>query len=167
VREFSYYTERIDGVELEKPLPDKRHAVIQNYLLVLFAQTLPWPYRALPELTVVCGQDRLVPNIVVLHRNARFTAGELADPPILAVAIAAPGQTLPALLDKGGRLAGTLELTCWIILPEQRKALRLLGIPGSKVPSVMQDAAIALKADLSPYQRLTVPVADLWNALEE
>lgn len=120
--EPAYHKELIDGREVEKPLPKKLHAFIQTFLAATFSARLPKAYRAATELNVLCGQDRIVPDVTVMERSARYENGELADPPALAVEIMSPGQTLSDLLVRCERLhkAGTPQ--CWIIWPEKRQA---------------------------------------------
>ena len=88
----------------------------------ILARHVPPPYQALPELNVLCGEDRLVPDISVVQRSARYENGDLADPPVLAVEIKSPGQGLSDLFNKCERLhkAGTPQ--CWVIWPERRQA---------------------------------------------
>ena len=118
----AYHKELIDGREVQKPLPKKLHAFAETFLLVDLANRLPKPYEALLELNTICGQDRLVPDIIVTERSARYLDGDLADPPMLAVEIMSPEQPLSDLLDRCERLhkAGTPQ--CWIIWPEKRRA---------------------------------------------
>jgi hypothetical protein len=82
-----YHTERIDGQEIEKPLPKKLHAIIQSYIMIAAAALLSRAsYRVLAELNVLCGhdhQDRLVPDITIALRSATYLAGDLVDPAVL------------------------------------------------------------------------------------
>ena len=117
-----YHFERIDGREVEKPLPKKLHAFIQEYLCFYFRVNLPAFLRAAPELNVLCAEDRLVPDVTVMMRSARYLDGDLAEPPVLAVEILSPGQTVGDLFGKADRLLKAGTATCWIIWPENRKA---------------------------------------------
>jgi len=102
--EPAYHTELIDGCEVEKPLPKNLHAFIQTFLGAALLARLPRRYRAATELNVLCGADRLVPDVTVMERSARYENGDLADPPVLAVEIMSPGQTLSDLVDRCERL---------------------------------------------------------------
>jgi Uma2 family endonuclease len=125
-----YHVELIDGREIEKPLPRKLHVLIQTYLLlVLNRNLLPKQYQALPELNVLTNgqtpegrREYVVPDVVVVARTAQYKDGDLAEPPIWAVEIFSPGQTIGDLLERAGRL---LKLGCplvWVIWPEKRRA---------------------------------------------
>ena len=52
---FRYHTEIIRGVEIEKPLPEKWHALVQKFLLLWLERELPPDYQCLPELNVICA----------------------------------------------------------------------------------------------------------------
>ncbi len=71
VRDFGYHTEQIDGVEVEKPLPKKLHAIIENYSLILLAHSAK-PYRSAP------GTERAL-------RPRPASAGQLRSESIRAI----------------------------------------------------------------------------------
>ena len=79
-------------------------------------------YRVLSELNVLCGDDRLVPDITVARRNAKYRDGDLADPASLCIEIFSPGQTFSTLLDRAERLVKAGTPVCWLIWPERRQA---------------------------------------------
>jgi Uma2 family endonuclease len=156
--EPGYHTELIDGCKVEKPLPKNLHAFIQTFLAVVFTARLPKRYRAGTELNVLCGKDRLVPDVTVMERSARYENGDLADPLILAVEIMSPGRTLSQLLDRCERLhrAGTPQ--CWIIWPERRQAWTYL--PGS-----FTEVSEHLTAALSEGS-IEVSLDEMWAELD-
>ncbi|MGA8025761.1 MAG: Uma2 family endonuclease [Bryobacteraceae bacterium] len=156
---YDYHTELIDGVEVEKPLPKNLHAFIQTYLIAFLTQTLPKNYRVASELNVICGKDRLVPDVTVIERMARYEDGDLADSPLLAVEIMSPGQTFASLLDKCKRLLNTGTQTCWMIWPERREAWKLTNA------DALQEAVTTLGADL-PHYKIRMPLTDLWAELD-
>jgi Uma2 family endonuclease len=143
-------------------LPNKRHAIIQNFLLIRFAQLLPKSYRSLPELNVLCGADRIVPDITVFRRGASFIDGDLANPPALVIEIASPGQTSDDLKDKCFRLVRSHpSAECWIILPEKRQAGRIFG---QTVDLPLETEAITSN---NLPDGLSVSLAEMWAALDE
>src|SRR5581483_7378335 len=120
-----YHLELIDGREIEKPLPEKLHAIIQSYLSRALGSSLPRAVQVLSELNVLCGrnhEDRLVPDITIAARNAAYRDGDLLDSAILCVEILSPGQALSNLFDKAERLLIAGTPVCWIIWPESRQA---------------------------------------------
>lgn len=119
VSEPIYHTELIDGHEIEKPLPNKLHALIQRYLMLLLNRDLHSGLLALSELNVLPGQMApdgrqgcLVPAIVVTTRAARYEDGALAEPPLWAVEILSSGQTISDLFARAQRL---LNLGCPLV----------------------------------------------------
>jgi Uma2 family endonuclease len=118
-----YHIERIDGREIEKPTPKKLHAFVMSALMAeLFKHDLS-DLVVLPALDVLVGNgDRIVPDIVIVRRDAKYDNGMLAEPAMLAVEIMSSGQTFGNLLDKCDRLHRAGTARCWVIWPEKRKA---------------------------------------------
>ena len=156
--EPTYHTELIDGCEVEKPLPKNLHAFIQTFLGAVLLARLRRRYRAATELNVLCGADRLVPDVTVMERSARYENGDLADPPVLAIEIMSPGQTLSNLLDRCERLhkAGTSQ--CWIVWPEQRQAWMF-------TPVSLEAAKENLTVSLGDSS-LEISLAEIWSELD-
>jgi Uma2 family endonuclease len=154
----TYHTELIDGREVEKPLPKNLHAFIQTFLAAAFLARLPRRYRAATELNVLCGPDRVVPDVTVMERSARYENGDLADPPVLAVEIMSPGQTLSDLVDRCERLhkAGTPQ--CWIVWPERRQAWTF-------TPVSFEAANENLTASLDQTV-IEISLAEMWRELD-
>lgn len=158
--EPAYHLERIDGREVQKPSPKKLHAFIEGYLISVLSRDLPKRYRVGPELNVLCGQDRLVPDVTVVERNARYEDGDLADPPQLAVEILSPGETVGQLFDKADRLVRSGCPVCWIVWPEHRQAWMYFA-------DRMIEATETLTASLSDGSRIEVKLAEMWAELED
>jgi Uma2 family endonuclease len=154
----AYHKELIDGREIEKPLPKNLHAFIQTYLAAMFLTRLPRRYRAGTELNVLCGSDRLVPDVTVMERSARYENGDLADPPVLAVEIMSPGQTLSDLIDRCERLHKAGAPQCWIIWPETRQAWTF-------TPVSLEAAKEKLIASLSESP-IEIDLAEMWAELD-
>ena len=156
--EAAYHKELIDGHEVEKPLPKNLHAFIQTFLAATFSARLPRRYRAATELNVLCGPDRLIPDITVMERSARYEDGDLADAPALAVEIMSPGQTLSDLVDRCERLhkAGTPQ--CWIIWPERRQAWMFTPV---SFDAVKENLTASLGED-----SIEINLAEMWSELD-
>ena len=157
--EPAYHLERIDGREIQKPLPKKLHAFIEGYLIIVLSRILPKRYMAAPELNVLCGGDRLVPDVTVMERSARYDDGDLADPPQLAIEIMSPGQTVGQLLDKADRLVRAGAPACWVIWPERRQAWVYSA-------ASMIEANETLTASLNDGSRIEVKLAEMWAELD-
>lgn len=159
ITEPAYHLERIDGHEIQKPLPKKLHALIERYLILALSRDLPKRYLAAPELNVLCGEDRLVPDVSVVERDARYEDGDLADPPQLAIEIMSPGQTVGQLFDKAERLVRADCPVCWVIWPERRQAWMYST-------NRMMEATEILAASLSDDSRIEVNLAEMWAELD-
>lgn len=155
----SYHLELIDGREVEKPLPKKLHAFVQSYLIFVLSRDLPRKYRCAPELNVLCGKDRLVPDVTVMDRDARYIDVDLADPPVVAIEILSPVQTIGQLFDRADRLVRAGAPVCWMIWPERRKAWLYSA-------EDVVEARDSLTAALPGDATLAVPLADLWAELD-
>jgi Uma2 family endonuclease len=152
----AYHLERIDGREIQKPLPKKLHAFVQSYLISILSVNTQPKVRILSELNVLCGEDRVIPDVTVVRRNARYIDGDLADPAILAVEILSPGQPLSILIDKAERLIKAGTPMCWIIWPERRQAWMFSG-----------DALREAGETLTAGNAIEVSLAAMWADLDE
>jgi len=124
-----YHVELIDGREIEKPLPKKLHSLIERYLILALSRLLPSRYIVAPELNVLTGglttdgrREYVVPDLVVVDRQAKYEDGDLAEPPLWAVEILSPGQTIGDLFIRAERLLKLGTPLVWVIWPERRKA---------------------------------------------
>ncbi len=120
---------------------------------------MPAHFLAGCELNVLCGPDRLVPDVVVVAKDAGYTDGDLADPPLLAVEILSRGQTIGNLFDKAERMVRAGTPICWILWPERRTAWEFSA----------QDFAEkreSLTAEMPDKTRIEVSLADIWAALD-
>jgi len=155
-----YHVERIDGREIQKPVPKKLHSVIQDYMGRKLAEKIPDSCQVLPELNVICGEDRLVPEITVASRSARCIDGDLADPAVLCVEIMSPGQTLSNIFDKAERLLNSGLPICWIVWPERRQAW-------AYTVGGLSEAIDALTAEMPDGPApVTISTADMWGSLD-
>ncbi len=157
--EPTYHTELIDGREIQKPLPKNLHSFAQTYLIGFFLRTLSNRYRVISELNVLCGPDRLVPDVTVAFRNARYQDGDLADPAILCIEILSPGQTVGELFEKTDRILKAGTPLCWIIWPERRKAWMY------SLQDLME-ATDTLRVALENVDNLAVSLPELWRELD-
>ena len=155
----AYHTELIDGLEIEKPLPKNLHAFIQTFLIQWFGRELPRQYRVASELNVLCGKDRMVPDVTVVLRNARYLDGDLADPALVAVEILSPGQTIGNLFDKADRIVRAGTPVCWVIWPERRQAWQYTA-------QELAEAKQQLCASLVGGDAVAVNLSELWEALD-
>jgi Uma2 family endonuclease len=113
----------------------------------------------MPELNVLCGPDRVVPDVTVAFRNARYQDGDLADPALLCVEILSPGQTVGDLFDKADRILKAGTPLCWIIWPERRKAW-MYSLKD------LVEATDTLSVALDEPDRVDIPLSEMWQELD-
>lgn len=154
-----YHAELIDGLEVVKPLAKKLHALIQSYLIGLFRLRVPKTYQVLSELNVLCSSDRLVPDVIIAHRDARYVDGDLADPPLFAVEIMSPGQSLSNIVDKAERICAAGTPRCWVIWPERRQSWLLSQ-------EQFAEAADPLRIPLSEGEYIEAGLKEMWAELD-
>lgn len=157
----AYHLELIDGREIEKPVPKELHAIIQTFLIeALRIRLSKQKYRVLSELNVLCGDDRLVPDITVARRNAKYRDGDLADPALLCIEIFSPGQTFSSLIDRVERLLRAGTPLCWLIWPERRQAWMYTA-------ERLSEAGEKLTASVGDEDSMEISVAEMWAELDD
>jgi len=120
--------EFVDGRIEERNLGEKEHSIIQRYLTVLFAiKRAEWGVEVFPELrTQTKARNFRVPDVLVVRAGERFER-YVTQPPLIAIEILSPEDTLRAMQSKAAeyRLFGVENI--WIIDPEPRIAYRYAG----------------------------------------
>lgn len=139
-------------------MPKKHYWLIQSYLIVKLASLAGKRVRIGAEANVLCGEDRLVPDVIVVDRNARYLDGDLAEPPVLAVEILSPGQSIGTLFDKAYRLLKAGTPCCWVIWPENRQAW-ICKLDG------LEQAVECLQAAL-PEGSFQISLSEMWSELD-
>jgi Uma2 family endonuclease len=123
-----YHVEFLDGEKREKPWPKKLHSRIQRYLILKLAVLLPQGFEVMPELNVLTGRtangrrEYVVPDVQVVGSSAQYEDGDLADPPVLAVEILSPGQTITDMFVRADHVMQIGAVNTWVIWPEKRRA---------------------------------------------
>jgi Uma2 family endonuclease len=134
-----YHVERIHGQEIQKPLPKRRHALVQTRIIIALAK---WSgdlnLEVLTEIDVfTVGDDWVIPDLAVARANAKYRDGKLAEGAELAVEIMSPGQTIGQLFDKCELLHAGGTRHCWVLWPQKRSAWEYpaggLPLPASDV----------------------------------
>ncbi len=165
-----YHREFIDGVQIEKPSPKRPHWVTQSFLIQWLGRTLTDKnFDVMPEANVICGSDRLVPDIAVAPMNACYVDGDLVDPLTLAVEIMSPGQTLVDITDKCNRLLRAGTQICWIIWPEKRLGWNYSIVDLDKVSAqtgISHNLIFGYENDGIVNGVESLPIADLWAELD-
>jgi Uma2 family endonuclease len=113
--------EYVDGRIEERNLGEKEHSIIQRYLTVLFAiRRAEWGVEVYPELrTQIASRNFRVPDVLVVRAGESFER-YLKHPPLVAIEILSPEDTLRAMQEKAAQYRTFGIENIWIVDPEPR-----------------------------------------------
>lgn len=117
--------EYVDGRIEERNLGEKEHSIIQRYLTVLFAiKRGEWGVEVFPELRTQTESRRFrVPDVLVTRTGDKFDR-YLTHPPLIAIEILSPEDSLRFMREKASEYRGFGIENIWVIDPEPRVAYR-------------------------------------------
>ncbi|MDE3186593.1 MAG: Uma2 family endonuclease [Acidobacteriota bacterium] len=117
--------EFVDGRIEERNLGEKEHSIIQRYLTFLFMlNRAEWGVEVFPELRTQTEARRFrVPDVLVVRAGQKFER-YLTQPPLIAIEILSPEDTLRAMQGKAAEYRSFGIEHIWIIDPEPRIAYR-------------------------------------------
>jgi Uma2 family endonuclease len=117
--------EFVDGRIEERNLGEKEHSLIQRYLTFLFMlKREEWGVEVFPELrTQTAARNFRVPDVLVVRKGDSFER-YITRPPLIAVEILSPEDTLRAIQGKAAEYRSFGIENIWIIDPEPRLAYR-------------------------------------------
>jgi Uma2 family endonuclease len=117
--------EFVDGRIEERNLGEKEHSIIQRCLTVLFAlKRAEWGVEVFPELrTQIAATNFRVPDVLVVRAGESFER-YVTSPPLIAIEILSPEDSLRAMLEKAAQYRRFGIENIWIIDPEPRLAYR-------------------------------------------
>jgi Uma2 family endonuclease len=117
--------EFVDGRIEERNLGEKEHSIIQRYLTVLFAiKRAEWGVEVFPELrTQIAARNFRVPDVLVVRTGESFEH-YLKHPPLIAVEILSPEDTLTKMQEKAAQYRTFGIENIWLIDPEPRLAYK-------------------------------------------
>ncbi|MGB8261019.1 MAG: Uma2 family endonuclease [Terracidiphilus sp.] len=115
--------ELVDGRIEERNLGEKDHSILQRYLTVLFAiKRAEWRVEVFPELrTQVAATSFRVPDVLVVRAGESF-GRFLKHPPLIAVEILSPEDTLRNMQEKFAQYLRFGVQNIWIVDPGPRLA---------------------------------------------
>jgi Uma2 family endonuclease len=120
--------EFVEGRIEERHVGEKEHSILQRYLTFLFMlHRAEWGVEVYPELRTQTRAARFrVPDVLVVRAEERFER-YLTTPPLIAIEILSPEDSLRAMLTKAAeyRQFGVEHL--WILDPATRKAYGYTG----------------------------------------
>ncbi len=117
--------EYVDGRIEKRNLGEKEHSIIQRYLTVLFAiKRGEWGVEVFPELRTQTQTRRFrVPDVLVVRSNKKFDR-YVTEPPLIAIEILSPEDTLRAMQQKAAEYREFGVEHIWVTDPEPRLAYR-------------------------------------------
>jgi len=117
--------EFVDGRIEERNLGEKEHSIIQRYLTFLFVlRRDEWKVEVFPELRTQTQSRRFrVPDVSVVRAGEGFDR-YLTRPPLIAIEILSPEDTLRAMQGKTVEYRAFGVEDIWLIDPEPRLAYR-------------------------------------------
>jgi Uma2 family endonuclease len=120
--------EYVDGHIEERNLGEKEHSILQRFLTVLFAiKRNEWGVEVYPELRTQTQARRFrVPDVLVMRKSDQFER-YVKTPPLIAVEILSPEDTLRAMQEKAAEYRQFGIEYIWIIDPEPRIVYRYTG----------------------------------------
>ncbi len=144
--------EFVDGHIEERNLGEKEHSILQRFLTVLFAiRRAEWGVEVFPELRTQTRDTRFrVPDVLVVRAGEKFER-YLDQPPLIAIEILSPEDTLRAMRAKAAEYRTFGVEHIWIIDPEPRIAYRYaeaaleevrsgeLTVPGTPIRVVLSE----------------------------
>ncbi len=133
---FRKSVSELSEYELErgKPMPTQQHSLTQMNLSAALKVRYQRKFVIFPELTIELGDKTAVPDISVYPYYAIEWGAEdpaaVAEPPLLAVEIISPSQTLREINKKVQKYFAQGIKSCWIVQPE----LQIVSVlhPGAK-----------------------------------
>lgn len=147
--------EYIDGVLRPKPMPTRKHGLMEGWLVVLIQRAFP-EFEAVTEVTVRIHPNRyLVPDLLVQRRD-RIQDPYPIEPVHLCAEILSPDDRMSEVFAKCEEYHAWGVSTTWIIDPE---ALRCWVYRASERPSEVT-APGALTAE-----GIAISVAELFSVL--
>jgi Uma2 family endonuclease len=117
--------EFVDGQIEERNLGEIEHSILQRFLTVLFAiHRAEWGVEVFPELRTQTQARRFrVPDVLVTRAGEKFER-YITRPPLIAIEILSPEDTLSAMQQKAAEYRAFGIEHVWIVDPEPRLAYR-------------------------------------------
>lgn len=117
--------EFVNGSLEARSVGEKDHSILQRFLVVLFAiHRSDWAVEVFPELRLQITHTHFrVPDVTVV-RSAQHVGQILTTPPLVAVEIMSPEDTLPKIAAKSAQCVAFGVENVWVLDPLRRVAYR-------------------------------------------
>jgi Uma2 family endonuclease len=112
----------ISDYELErgKPMPSKLHSRLQTNILVYLVNNYQEKYDIFSELSLSLDGWDSVPDICIYEKTEidyQNDEIELTTPPLCAIEIVSPSQSINELILKAGKYFDKQVKSCWLVIP--------------------------------------------------
>ncbi len=153
----TFISGKISDYELErnKHTPSKLHAIIQANTVFELKSLYSADFDVFSELTLAFDAGDVVPDICLfLKGTLSFTEDEVRinTPPVLAIEILSPTQTLQELLTKSSAYFQNGVCSYWLIIPPLR-SVHVFSSPQTyevyKQQDTLKDPALNVQLDLA------------------
>ncbi len=144
-------------IERGKPMPNEQHGSVQANLIGLLLG-YKQRYRTISELTIALAEHNATPDICLYPRFALdylHVKAVKEEPPLLAIEIISPSQTLDELLRKAESYFEVGVRSCWIVQPPLQTVTVLH--PNEK-PRTFVEGSVE-----DPVMGITIPLAEVFE----
>ncbi len=137
--------------ERGKPMPNRTHSSAQLNLSSALKMRYKKQFSIFPELAIEIGKTTATPDIAIyphldIEWSQRVPSAE-PEPPLVAIEIISPSQTLVEMLDKADKYFAHGVKSCWILQPE----LQIISVLHPQTPpktftsGMVQDSAVGIE----------------------
>ena len=118
---YSPDCEYVDGRVVERNVGEKEHSLLQKYFTMLFGfNEAAWGVVVYPELRTQVGSTKYrVPDVLVVRAGVEFEH-VLDQPPLIAIEILSPRDTLSGLQEKIDEYLAFRTEHIWVFDPIRR-----------------------------------------------
>jgi Uma2 family endonuclease len=134
-----------------KPMPNRIHSFAQANIIVALVSRYRKQFKMFSELTIEVGETRATPDIAIypyfeLDWSKRVPSAE-SEPPLVAIEIISPSQTLVEMLDKAEMYFAHGVKSCWIVQPELQiiSVLHPRAKPRTFDSGLVQDTVVGIE----------------------
>lgn len=120
-------TEYVEGELRQKMVPKRAHSTLQKTMVILLGKWREGVFDALPEASIDLQVGKrirsLVPDVCVYPvETIKQTPGDanFTQPPLLAIEILSPGQSIPQILEKTAFYLEAGVPLVWVVDPRGR-----------------------------------------------
>jgi len=155
---YSPDCEYVDGRIVERNVGEKGHSILQMYLGFLFMLNRDaWGIEVYPELrTKLATRLYRIPDVLVVRAGVQFES-VLDQPPLIAIEVLSPDDTLGELQEKIDEYVSFGIEHIWVFDPRKRLAWRA----DRGGPHLVEEEALAV-----PGTAIRVVLSDVWAELD-